>query len=478
MNDDFTESYGFLSPDVHVKRVPRVPDSVERTQNLLGIAEALDASSGERHSKQPGVAAAGVRSNRKHQGVLTPKTQTISSAGFTVPDTRSMDFAPEILSHSTPVLGNIGNRLNMLHAPDVKAPVGRKTVVGSGSPSSEAGEVFRRRTLPTRVAQPKDLQQILDKVPLQLKQGFMDQIGQTANEIARDFASRKAFDIALDLDLTQDHTFDHQEVHADSAGTTPPSSRGNGGERTSSIKESYEVPHALPVEPLQARALMQDNLGSNSKPIDRASSPLSFKGNSSSESKSDCNVDVNCAELRKRVLEQERKISALEAQVKQLSLSQSALQREVDVLKTKTPSEEPVSSKFPESPSEGGRICSTDPITEDTLDEKGKKLYRRLQLHNIDEISDVEVRNILKCMMFSLMHSDFEHLPEKTQQLAIFLRELCKFMDAIHHQLYGCLDMQPLDYMYKSGCHVDDRFQECLAGMTSLIRDKLKCKHR
>lgn len=478
MNDDFTESYGYLSPDENVVRVPRVPDSVERTQNLLGIAAALDASLGLGPEIRTGVAAASVRNGRRHQGNQTPKARAIPSSGFSVPATRAMDFAPEFLSHSTPVLGNIGNRFNVLPKQEMKSHIGRKTVVDSGSPSSDADEIFRKKKLAT--PQASDLQQILDKVPLRLKQGFMDQIGRAANEIARDFASQKAFDAALDLDLTQDQTFDHHGAHIDSAGTTPPTSRGNDDVESASIDNSKSTIHS-PAEPFEALALArvlgkQDDLASKQKHPSEVIPPLQKNIAESRDNKSLIRGLELFAEPKDKGVDQEQRIAALEAQVQQISLAQATLQQQVEILKIEQRSEDPIPFKAPDSPTIGGTICGEDPITEDTLTERQKIQYRKLQLHKVDDASDVEVRNILKCIMFTLAYSDFDRLPEKTQQLASFLHKLCKFMNAIHQELYGCMDVRPLDYMYKSDN--DDGLEECLAGMASLIVKEIGETHK
>lgn len=112
---------------------------------------------------------------------------------------------------------------------------------------------------------------------------------------------------------------------------------------------------------------------------------------------------------------------------------------------------------------------STEAVSERTLPKDFKKFYKSLNLDKVDELSELQCKNMIKNIMLSLLITDFEHLPQKMQQLGVYIAHTANFVDDVHQALYGSMETNPLDYLLKADQDVNEGFKECLAGMTSLL---------
>lgn len=491
--DDFTESFAYLSPEKYPRSIPRAPASVERTQNLLDLAEKYDSSA----PHLPTSVAA-----RPHNFKRTPSTpRAMPVSGYTAPVPRLLGFALEFLGQSTPFLNVQRNASLGAVGTDAGGKTARRTVGASVILSSGTGD-GGSALAPGVSGGPVDsveshLNDIVRSVPLSLMDRFVARMEKAAFDLARGAAAEHALD-TLDLDLTQDHTFDQRRARADSVGTTPPGSSGNNS-LGSAVHKSVSGVSFRPVSAEEEDETMcgdcsdggeegEHGAGEAGEPRDAtdggnvaddgdAGDSTDTKESESRETLAALGLRLDAVEAALRVqvearegvrTSHEERIKALEDRVEVLAKHHNALQQQLSALVPVVP----LSPQSPTPPPIAEKICVAAPITEHTLDSRRRQQYRRLQLDLVDVVLEAEARNLLKCLMLTLGFLDFEHLPEKSAQLAAFMKLLCRFMNTLHRELYGCTDIMPLDYLYKPSLDVQSGLEDCLAGMTSLLSER------
>lgn len=507
MSNDNTESFLYLSPDPVSAHALRIPTSVEKTQNLLNMAEAMDLSHSYKNEETR-------QNSRKSRGSPGATKQPSGSAlhKHILARTGSLEVSPGFLNHSTPVAKMAGGRPKMGEKVVNNGRANTRTVSAFGSPSSDDEISFGDGVLRAD-SQLRELEKIVGLAPKTARSGLLEHLQVESQAYLRRFLSGKApehrskqvLDGVLDLDLLPDQTFDHPGPQAASPGTTPPSSRGMDYFVATGVSEDRHKPLDYPpIEPIQTvPAASNEGLALGQKDLERGMQDLELFV-SRLEKVQDAFLSLTKQQERKIALQEER-IEDLENQVRLLSegrkdpedspvsdesevLRESIVPEESEVLRESNiyeqsklsddckPHEETQFSEE-ESDRQGsgfGRICPLDPITAETLLDEFKSLYQRLHLELVDEVSNAECRNVLKCVMLSLAFADFDHLPAKSQQLGVFLQLVSKFLDLIHGELYGEMSTKPLDYLYNYEMDVNDGLKECLAGMTSLLTDRIR----
>ncbi|WPK27726.1 hypothetical protein PUMCH_005123 [Australozyma saopauloensis] len=508
MSNDNTESFLYLSPDPVSAHAPRIATSVEKTQNLLNMAEAMDLSHSYKNEETR-------QNSRKSRGSPGATKQPSGSAlhKHILARTGSLEVSPGFLNHSTPVAKMAGGRPKMGEKVVNSGRANTRTVSAFGSPSSDDEISFGDGVLRAD-SQLRELEKIVGLAPKTARSGLLEHLQVESQAYLRRFLSGKVpehrskqvLDGILDLDLLPDQTFDHPGPQAASPGTTPPSSRGMDFFVATGVSEDRHKPLDYPpIEPIQTVPVASnEGLALGQRDLEREKQDLELFV-SRLEKVQDAFLSLTKEQERKIALQEER-IVDLENQVRLLSegskeSEDSTVLDESEVLKESTIPEEsrvlresiiPEQSKLSDNckphdgtkPSEEGsdssqqnsgfgRICPLDPITAETLLDEFKSLYQRLHLELVDEVSDAECRNVLKCVMLSLAFADFDHLPAKSQQLGVFLQLVSKFLDLIHGELYGEMSTKPLDYLYNYEMDVNDGLKECLAGMTSLLTDRI-----
>lgn len=450
MSDDFTETYAFLSPDATQNSFPRAPRSVEKTVNLLALADVLDRKNGlgtQTHSAVP-----------KTPNCLAPNESGQKSLNLrSVPriplsEVRQADFTPRFLNHSTPVLNGNEQKLPK-DSPRGKGRTHRRTVSISGSPSSDAEEgVFSGWYSDPAQTQLRDL---LNGLSPSMRKGCVAHLQLSAREYLRKFNSENRLGGVLDLDLTRDHTFDQQEAPAVSPETTPPSSSGSGPFLQTSFYSSRNCGSKPTNSPIDEPLLLQKTIIQEAE--NERNSHSGFDINERSELLFDSisRAFVSYSEAQEqKLLEQELRIKVLEERMENLTSVHQAL-------KERLGSVQPALSE--------NLSTSIAPITKDSLPDILKPYYQKLQLAKVDQCSEIECRNLLKGIMLSLLISDFDRLPTRVRQLGLYINLSAKFLDTLHNSLYGHTAVTPLDYLFEENLDANDGLEECLAGMTSLV---------
>ena len=115
-----------------------------------------------------------------------------------------------------------------------------------------------------------------------------------------------------------------------------------------------------------------------------------------------------------------------------------------------------------------------------SLEGKFREYYKTLHLDEVDKLSGLEMSNLIKNLMLSLLISDYENLPSNARKYGKFIGVSLKFMDTIHKQLYreptGDInkDITPSYYLKNDQGFVDqdlENLQSCLNGMIQTIKE-------
>lgn len=115
-----------------------------------------------------------------------------------------------------------------------------------------------------------------------------------------------------------------------------------------------------------------------------------------------------------------------------------------------------------------------------SLEGKFREYYKTLHLGEVDKLSGLEMSNLIKNLMLSLLISDYENLPSNARKYGKFIGVSLKFMDTIHKQLYreptGDInkDITPSYYLKNDQGFVDqdlENLQSCLNGMIQTIKE-------
>lgn len=151
-------------------------------------------------------------------------------------------------------------------------------------------------------------------------------------------------------------------------------------------------------------------------------------------------------------------IKDLEAQLEQSKSAYAGLLNEVQYLRGK------VNNSTRDTPR------SAEDITAESLPREFRPFYLRLQLDQIDKMSDREKTNMLKNLLLSLLVTDVEHVPIMAPKVGAFLRMSSAFLDKLHEKTYGDASadkygMRPLRYLQDYSFSISDGLQECLDGM-------------
>lgn len=79
----------------------------------------------------------------------------------------------------------------------------------------------------------------------------------------------------------------------------------------------------------------------------------------------------------------------------------------------------------------------TQMINESNLEPKFNHYYKKLQLYKLDHLSNVELSNIIKNIMLSLLITDFNNLPLMMSKLGKYVQITNNFIDQLHHRVYN-----------------------------------------
>ncbi|CCE82297.1 Piso0_002017 [Millerozyma farinosa CBS 7064] len=109
-------------------------------------------------------------------------------------------------------------------------------------------------------------------------------------------------------------------------------------------------------------------------------------------------------------------------------------------------------------------------ISRDSVSEEFKKYYDKLQLSRVDSLTKVELSNLVKNIMLSLLISDFEHLPSVSVKIGKFFKLITSFMDQLHSIVYddSSTSVKPSHYL-KSYEFGTDELASCLNGMLEIL---------
>lgn len=115
----------------------------------------------------------------------------------------------------------------------------------------------------------------------------------------------------------------------------------------------------------------------------------------------------------------------------------------------------------------GDPSCS---ISRDSISDEFKKYYDKLQLSRVDSLTKVELSNLVKNIMLSLLISDFEHLPSVSVKIGKFFKLIASFMDQLHSIVYddSSTSVKPSHYL-KSYEFGTDELASCLNGMLEIL---------
>lgn len=109
-------------------------------------------------------------------------------------------------------------------------------------------------------------------------------------------------------------------------------------------------------------------------------------------------------------------------------------------------------------------------ISRDSLSDDFKNYYEKLQLSRVDSLTKVELSNLVKNIMLSLLISDFEHLPSISVKVGKFFKLIASFMDQLHSIVYddSSTSVKPSHYL-KSYEFGTDELASCLNGMLEIL---------
>lgn len=111
---------------------------------------------------------------------------------------------------------------------------------------------------------------------------------------------------------------------------------------------------------------------------------------------------------------------------------------------------------------------ATKMINLDSLNGNFKKFYSKLNLSEIDELSKVEMSNLIKNILLTLL-LDFRKLPDNLQALTRFLKISNQFVDNVHDILYDN-DFKPSFHINNDDNNDVVNYHKCLNDMVGLIK--------
>lgn len=109
-------------------------------------------------------------------------------------------------------------------------------------------------------------------------------------------------------------------------------------------------------------------------------------------------------------------------------------------------------------------------ITQDSILGDYKQFYTKLQLNHVDRLTKIEMSNLIKNLMLSLLITDFEHLPVVSSKIGKFFKIISLFMDQLHGMIYddSSAAIRPSHYL-KNHEYGMDELQNCLDGMLDTL---------
>lgn len=270
----------------------------------------------------------------------------------------------------------------------------------------------------------------------------------------------------LDTELRVDDTFD-KRAHKDrghSPGTSPPQS--SGGSRVPSGDDDMCKPIAAPQNVFLSAPSSADTVRSSWK--HRGQAPRVEVGDLTMEH-IDLGLDLHAdatselEQLRMQVDKYRRDNSELVNELQFVKRKLAAMEEANDTLKTEDTHETLVAQ-------ESGAADNWDEISKDTVPSMFQPFYTKLQVDQVDALTDREKSNLIKNFMLTLLISDLDHLPMMSQKLGRFLGETLLFVDAVHEHYYRDEPMRPLVYLRDYNIDIGDGLAECLLGMLARIR--------
>lgn len=118
-----------------------------------------------------------------------------------------------------------------------------------------------------------------------------------------------------------------------------------------------------------------------------------------------------------------------------------------------------------------GQIGNTNNlITQDSILSDYKQFYTKLQLNQVDRLTKIEMSNLIKNLMLSLLITDFEHLPMVSSKIGKFFKIISLFMDQLHSMVYddSSTAIRPSHYL-KNHEYGMTELQSCLDGMLETL---------
>lgn len=118
-----------------------------------------------------------------------------------------------------------------------------------------------------------------------------------------------------------------------------------------------------------------------------------------------------------------------------------------------------------------GQIGNTNNlITQDSILNDYKQFYTKLQLNQVDKLTKIEMSNLIKNLMLSLLITDFEHLPMVSSKIGKFFKIISLFMDQLHSMVYddSSTAVRPSHYL-KNHEYGMTELQSCLDGMLETL---------
>ncbi|CUM65486.1 uncharacterized protein PRCAT00003130001 [Priceomyces carsonii] len=110
-------------------------------------------------------------------------------------------------------------------------------------------------------------------------------------------------------------------------------------------------------------------------------------------------------------------------------------------------------------------------IDEETVSREFQGYYSKLQLYKIDRLSKVEMSNLIKNMMLSLLMSDYDNLPYNAVKYGKFLKLSMNFLDTLHSVIYKDQNVIITPSSYLRNPELDDEnlnnLLTCLQGLLS-----------
>ncbi|KAK6456533.1 uncharacterized protein RJT20DRAFT_45323 [Scheffersomyces xylosifermentans] len=112
-------------------------------------------------------------------------------------------------------------------------------------------------------------------------------------------------------------------------------------------------------------------------------------------------------------------------------------------------------------------------LTGVNVDSRFSEYYNKLGLEKVDSMTKVEMSNLIKNLMLSLLISDFSNLAANATKYGKFLKLALRFMDHLHEIVYlqQCAEVKPSYYIKTRGDNANlSNLQECLNGMIENIK--------